>query len=589
MEVSYNLIKPYFLGQYHHPAYDVAVDRLNHLRFHFDGYQILDENGNTRENPYFDKLILKTRPSETEKVRNYRRHIYVDETTITTKKVLNTLKKIPKANDWSISFKQSEVPKVIKEGETLEDYTSHNFPIFRSLTNWMFDFFLRKILIDPNGVCYTLPDFDVPANEFLKPVNHYVSSEDVLEYKADELVILKESKPFMSNGRVMMDKFLKIFSRNGENIEYWIAIPTKTDHRFDLIFVRNLEVTEFPAWRIGGESVDMIKGTPIFNSYVQEMLPSLDKAARDISDLDSAVLLSLFPSMWYLGGQACNSCQGTGQLPKDGGMVVCSSCKGQGQMQHSPYTDVEVKKANIGEPQLPTPPVGYIEKDTTTIKVQTERVEQHKANALSAVNMEFLADTPLNQSGKAKEVDKEELNTFVYDVARHTVKTLEKSYTLINDYRYSTLIPNVETRKAMMPTFNVPQDFSILNPSQRLNEVAKAREAKVSPSIISEQEKDYANVQFKTQPITKGKITAIININPFPGVSPEEIDNNLLAGTITKKDAIISIYASDFVEQAISEDADFIKLDLQAQKEIIGKLADAKLTELNATNSRPVE
>ena len=58
---------------------------------------------------------------------------------------------------------------------------------------------------------------------------------------------------------------------------------------------------------------------------------------------------------------------------------------------------------------------------------------------------------------------------------------------------------------------------------------------KSDPSIIAEQEKDYANSQFKTQPKAKGKVTSIININPFPGRSAEEIDNGLLAGTIVKK------------------------------------------------------
>ena len=184
MEVSVNTIKPYFSGQQRHPAYDIAVDKMEHLLFHFDGHTILEENGHKRENKYFDNLILKTRPGESEKVRSYRRHIYVDETTIIPKKVLNTLKKIPKANDWSISYKQSEVPAIISEADTLEKYTTENYPIFGSLTNWIFDYYLRKILIDPNGLCYVLPEYNVEPNEFLQPTARYVNSADLLEFKA---------------------------------------------------------------------------------------------------------------------------------------------------------------------------------------------------------------------------------------------------------------------------------------------------------------------------------------------------------------------------------------------------------------------
>jgi len=589
MEVTVNSISPYFNGQLTHPAYSEAVDKMEHLLFHFDGHKILEESGQKRLNKYFNRLILETRPGETEKIKNYRKHIYVDETTIIPKKVLNTLKKIPKANDWSISYKQSEVPAVIGANDTLEKYTTEKYPVFGSLTNWVFDFFLRKILIDPNGLCYVLPEFNVEANQFLKPTARYVNSSDLLEYKADELVIIKGMELFSNGQKTWVDKVLKIITRNNGRIELWTATPVKVEPYFVLNFERDLGIEEFPAWRVGGESVEMIKETPIYNSFVHEMLPPLDKAARETNDLDSSVILHLFPSMYYIGGQSCNSCQGTGQIPKDGGMVVCGQCKGGGQMLHSPYTDIEVQKAKIGEQQVPTPPAGYIEKDVDPLKLQDERIDKHYFKALSAVNMEFLAETPLNQSGKAKEVDKEELNTFVYDVAKHTVNTEKKITGLINEYRYSVIVPNQETRDKMLPTFNYPQDFSILTSNQRLSEVSKAREAKVDPAIIAEQEKDYANSQFKTQPIAKGKVTAIININPFPGRGSEEIDNGLLAGTITKKDAVISTYVSDFVEQAISKNSDFINFDLDKQKEIISTMADAKILELNAANNRPTE
>ncbi len=589
MEITQGLIAPYYNGQLRHPAYDIAVDKMEHLMFHFDGHEILEHNGNKRENKYFDKLILKIRPGETEKIRNYRKHIYVDETTFIPKKVLNTLKKIPKANDWSVSFKQSEVPAVIQREDSLESYTTEQYPIFGSLTNWMFDFYLRKSLIDPNGICYVLPEYDVQPNEYLRPTARYVSSDDLLEFKADELAIIRGFEMFHNGSSSWMDKVLRIIARNEDRIELWEALPIKVEPYFQLQFIRNLDAGQFPAWRIGGESVEMIKGTPVYNSYVHEMLPPLDKAARETNDLDSSVILHLFPTMWYVGGQACDSCQGTGQIPKDGKMVVCGKCKGGGSLLHSPYTDIEVKKAGIGEPQTPTPPVGYAQKDIDPLELQDKRIDKHYYKALSAVNMEFLSDTPLNQSGKAKEVDKDELNTFVYDVAKQMINTEKKITGLINDYRYSVIVPNEEIRNKMLPTFNYPQDFSILTSNQRLSEVGKAREAKVDAAIIAEQEKDYANSQFKTQPIAKGKVIAIININPFPGRSSEEIDNGLLAGTITKKDAVISTYVCDFVENAISDNQEFINLPIEKQKDIISNMADAKILELNAVNTRPAE
>ena len=584
-EITHELVKTYWRGM-KSPTLQRAIDKMYHLKFHFDGFQYIDDKGTEAENPYFKKLILNKRPSESDTIKNYRKEIYSDETIQTTKKVLNTLKKIPKAQDWSVNYKQTEVPARVPKGETLQDYCEKNYPVFGNLTNWVFDIHLRKNLIDPDGLAFILPKLDVQSNEFLKPTVHYVGSDQVVEFIDGELAVIKFNTVRKTDTSEIKDFGLKIFNRNEESNELWIALPL--NQGFTLEKVADLPVRDFPVWRMGGESVDMVGRTPVYNSFVHEMLPSLDKAARGISDLDGSTIMHLYPTMWYVGGQKCSTCMGTGKVAKKGGNELCGSCKGTGQILHSPFKDIEVKKSGVGEQQIPTPPAGFVEKDTKTLELQRERVEQDKVSALAAVNMEFLAKTPLNQSGKAKEVDKDELNTFVYDVSRHIVKTLNRVYRLVNDYRYMILIPNDETRDDMLPTINEAQDFSILTTGQMLGELSKAREAKVDRAIISEQEKDYAASQFKTQPITKGKIVAIIELNPFPGQSMEEVDNSLLAGTITKKDAVIATYINEFVEQAV-EDVTFLDKTLTEQKQVISTLADAKILELNAVNPRPAE
>jgi hypothetical protein len=90
---------------------------------------------------------------------------------------------------------------------------------------------------------------------------------------------------------------------------------------------------------------------------------------------------------------------------KEGVQSVCDKCE-NGTILKSPYKDFVVKKAAFDEQQVPTPPAGYIQKDVEIIKIQDERIKNKIYNSLSALNMEFLAETPLNQSGKAKEVDR---------------------------------------------------------------------------------------------------------------------------------------------------------------------------------------
>ena len=146
------------------------------------------------------------------------------------------------------------------------------------------------------------------------------------------------------------------------------------------------------------------------------MLPSLDEAAREYSDLQAEVVQHIHSNMWTIAGQDCPKCSGIGKVKKDGQPVACGDCKGEGVMPMSPYKNITIKRPKLDDDKIPTPPVGFVEKNTEIVKIQDERISKHYLRALESINMEFLAKTPLNESGKAKEIDKEELNNFIFKV-----------------------------------------------------------------------------------------------------------------------------------------------------------------------------
>lgn len=84
-------------------------------------------------------------------------------------------------------------------------------------------------------------------------------------------------------------------------------------------------------------------------------------------------------------------------------------------------------------------------------------VDQQIYDAMSAVNMEFLAQKPLNQSGIAKEADRDESSNFVHSVAEDLVSVTDWVYYVINEYRYSGLISDRAQREAMLPAIPVPE------------------------------------------------------------------------------------------------------------------------------------
>jgi len=146
------IIKKYIKGNQRHAGYYEAVDIENHLSFHIDGYQpdkldnqadrFLYSLGATNENPYFNILIDQRRPGETAVVQKHRRIIYASITREPCFKVISSLNKIVRSDDWKIDYSQSE--KIKQEGESLEDYCEHNYPNFGSITNWLYTYGLKK-------------------------------------------------------------------------------------------------------------------------------------------------------------------------------------------------------------------------------------------------------------------------------------------------------------------------------------------------------------------------------------------------------------------------------------------------------------
>ena len=194
--------------------------------------------------------------------------------------------------------------------------------------------------------------------------------------------------------------------------------------------------------------------------------------------------------------------------------------------------------------------------------------------------MEFLAETPLNQSGKAKEVDKEELNNFVFGVAFHLVNNvLKKIYKIVVEYRYGHLL-NEKERSDILPNIQVPEHFDLLTENALIEQLSKAKEAQVDPTIINEMQTDLINKKFKDNPEIRDRLRVSNEMNPFNTATVEEIGDMKISGLITKEDAVTSLYADYFVTKAIEADDKFLRKTFQEQLEIIRKMTDKKITEL---------
>jgi len=535
-----------------------------------------------------DKLIFERRPNESEAVKEYRAKIYVPMTRRTISKVMASLEKIRRSQDWSIQYDASKVSKKIAEAETLERYCESNYPAFGSLTNWTFSILLKKYLLDANAFVAVIPEY-IPESqsEYVKPIAAIFDSRQIWNYEEDKYIVIKsddtssytspDGKTTRTDGSIYHILTPFQYARyeqigRGEDGSVVYKQSAIYDHN----------IGRLPAFKVGGLFHSRKNNDTIFESRIAGMIPSLNEAAREYSDLQAEMVQHIHSEKWAFTNSECPVCHGLGKIFKTdangnetGEQETCPNCKGSGSVTNvSPYGVFTISAAKFGENTLPAPPLGYVQKDTSIAKFADDHIKQHLLDALAAINMEFLADTPLAQSGVAKAYDKDELNNFVNGVAEDLVRILDLVYYYICEYRYMVIQPNEEARRDMLPKINVPTKYDIVNTSALMEELKAAKEAKVNPMVIRRLEIDYAKKQFCTDPEIAQEIECTFGLDPMFGKNEDEKMAMLQNGGVTKANYIISSNIAAFVQRALREKDGFLALPYDQQMKILQGYAE---------------
>lgn len=556
---------------YHH-FYERTVEIAKAMAVHADG-------------TFPDALITERRPHEPKDVMDYREKIFIAKTKPTFTKIFSSLQKIRRSSDWDIRF-EGEFPKVNEE-ETLEKYTGENYPYFTSLTNWVFSLLLRKYLIDPNAVVLVYPiDRDIPENEILKPIATIFDSVNVIDFVEDDYCVL-----YNPMGAVFLD------SKNKEVVgKSYYVVTTQQILKYDQVDRKGtFELTDefnhtlgiLPAFKLKGILVDQVENMYLYESRIGGIIPELDEAIREYSDLQAAKVMHIYPKEWEFVQTECSKCKGSGRMLNPDWYqgcaatilreTECSTCLGGGYaINKGPYSKTmvyPVKNAAIeGIAQIPNPPGGIFERDVEIVKVMEESVNSHIYSALSAINFEFLAKTPLSESGIAKEVDKDELNNTVHSIAEDIVAAMDNIYKITAYIRYKELYP-IEKLKEMLPVVSVPEKFDILSSTHTQEVLTNAKNNKSNPVIISALEVDFTSAWFSTDPEIRDRLVLILTLDPLPNISEDDKMSRLTNKGITLESYVISSNIQSFVQRAIDEDEKFVELDLEEQKKVLANYA----------------
>lgn len=577
--IDTTLLSQYMRGGKRGATYQEKVNMYDEMRVHVNG-----------ENP--TKLIGERRPHESEYAHKYRLKIYQPITKSTVGSVIKSLGKIRRSTEWSIKYDASAIPPSIMEGETLEDYCEKNFPYYGSLTNWVFTVLLKSYITDANGLILIMPTNRILAdNEYLKPFPVFFNCPQILEIREGEWCLLKAHEGEM--WYVVTRNEIYTFEERGEKKD--IVQTDIYEHKLGYL----------PIVRVRSTLHKTIGGEPIYESVISSMLPFLNEAVREYSDQQINTVNHLFPERWQYATMQCKTCstpQGvsigyvdvtTGRgATKKIVKQTCPDCGGSGSVINTSPFNVSVvrpTKDNMGETPAPIPPFGYVQKGTEIFKVIDDRISRHKYESLCSINMQFLMQTPLNQSGYAKEVDRDELNNFVYGVAEDLVWMMDNVYRIICDYRYSFILPETKTRNDMLPSVAVPEKFDILSTTYLAYEVENARTAKLNGVIIAALEVDYCAKKFYNAPDVRDELKCVMELDPMIGITEEEKMVRYQNGGVTKEDYILSCNLVRFVKEAIHKEKGFLNMPYEKRKEIVEKYASELAKEETGIATPPAE
>jgi len=317
--------------------------------------------------------------------------------------------------------------------------------------------------------------------------------------------------------------------------------------------------------------LDQYNDEILFESRIYGMIPELDEAVREYSDLQAAKVLHLYPERIEFTNTQCTDCKGTGtrKVLMDDGITKraesCPSCDGGGYIVRGPYGKHIFKPAGMDEQPLPANPIQYVQKDIEIIKVQDESVEEHIYSGLASLNLEMISRTPLSESGKAKAYDADASNNTLHTIGEDIVYIMDRFYYLVAKYRYSVQ-HNEEEILLMLPSINVPERFDIATSGQLEAEVGSAKTAKLNPEIIKQLEIDFANKRFYNKPEIRERLEIILNVDPFANITQEEKNLMLQNKGITQLDYVLSCNVVQFVARAIDDDEKFVEKSPEEQR-----------------------
>lgn len=583
-------------GKAKHSCYSKCIEHCEEMSWHLYG-----------ETPI--ELLQRSRPREPEDVKQYRIQNYEPTTKSAADKAINVVSKIFNPNLYSIRWKEQN-----SSSEDLKDYSMEYYPEFNSVVNYTKDVILRKMLADPNGVVAIRPSY-MPENdaEQLLPVIKIFGSSNIWYYDYEHYLIFIEEEEVRINQNIVCWYYFEYYD-NAQYISFRAYITPTSQLVLEEIerLVYNFET--IPVWKLQGLVESQNNGELIYKSFFASAAPFWNLAIIHESDVLAAFIGHMHPLRWEIS-EPCNHkmewegmtfpCRsgkikyGKGDI---GGEIDCPSCGGTGNKNLGPYGVFKIPRDKLGEDIPGGIPIGYVPVPTEATNMLEQRAARMEQKGLWAINMDVEDNVGEVQSGVAKAIDRSAQYDTLYNIA-----TVIFDIHLTNIFYYFNLFINGVKDNSLnrdadknLPEINKPTQFDIAGTPELINNLKAAKDSGLDAAVLNIKEQEILTRDFTTNPDLKLFAQKMLDLDPLPGMTADEISLGSMKGWVSQVDAAIHFNKKRFIERAISENDTFLTLSKQEQVDILEKYGnefvnknkpklDTSMLNPNAIKKEPIQ
>ncbi len=535
-----------------------------------------------KANPRY--LISARRPNESHNIKDYRVATYEPITRDPIVRAIDHLQRI--MNEAGISINTSDALKEhrmspVFEGMDFMSYMTHRV--------------IPRMIDDPNGVLVWFPKGEgltseteqVEVKPFLllsKNIHHF--TKHVISWLSERRTPVTVGGNTVNEGKVYVivtdNEYLLLEQFGDRDKEQYRRVPIYT-HGLGYLPVVILggipsigNPAEIPDFDQNGEILtghqkrnnlattsgghnhdpdlqdDIEYLTSFFGSYV----PWANEAIRQFSDHQGIMVTSAFPIKEMKEEPCPNRGQHEGSC-HDGYVTIigesgssraqCDSCHGRGfVMPNSPYGVIlrGSKDFNFdSEKPDNTPALRYITPDVNILKYSGEVWEKYLHKGEKALNQVFTDEA---QSGKAKEIDREDRVSSLDKIGHNIIRIIKNSLIINRDLRFI----NDNEDVVVMP----PATFHQRTMNDVLEELTQLKESNAPAILRAEVASDLFKKRFPGNPRLHKVVDLVKASDPLFGLDTEEVNMLFASGRITEPEQRLNLKAYSTAMELSSED-----------------------------------